>query len=168
MDRQLILNILLGLAIMQFVWQPIAALIAERLSATIVMLGGLVFALVMVIPFFLAIVSANPVAITITLYLTTLGGSAYYALLATFLAGAFPTNVRYTGVSASYQLCATFIGGSTPLIAQALLTATGPWGVGVFFALMLIATIGGVSGLAALARRREARAPVAEPAVAAR
>src|SRR5699024_3245387 len=42
MDRQLILNILLGAAILQFIWQPIAALIAERIGATRVMVLGLV------------------------------------------------------------------------------------------------------------------------------
>nr|WP_306631450.1 MFS transporter [Arthrobacter ulcerisalmonis] len=117
-NRQAMLNVLLGMAILQFAWQPIAAVVAEKIGTTKVMLWGLALCVVMAVPFFLAINSANPVTIAITLYITTIGGTAYYALLAHFLAGAFPANVRYTGVSLSYQLCATLIGGSTPLIAQ--------------------------------------------------
>ncbi len=168
MNRQLVLNILLGMAVLQFIWQPIAALLAERIGARTVMVAGLALCLVMVVPFFLAIIAANAVGIAVTLYITALGGTAYYALLATYLASAFPTNVRYTGVSAAYQLCATLIGGSTPLIAQALLGGAGPWGVAVFYALMIAATVAGVWGLGTAARRRASRAAAvaAEPAAA--
>ncbi|SFS12094.1 Sugar transporter [Agrococcus baldri] len=155
-DRQVMLNILLGMAILQFIWQPIAALIAERVGATRVMVGGLVLATVMVVPFFMAIGAASPTWIAITLYITALGGTAYYALLANALASAFPAHIRYSGISLSYQLCATLIGGSTPLIAQWILVATdgSPWGVASYYAAMLIATIGGVWGLGVAARRR--------------
>lgn len=157
-ERQAMLNVLLGMAILQFIWQPIAARIAERIGTTKVMIWGLALCVVMVVPFFLAITSANPLSIAITLYISALGGTAYYALLAHFLAGAFPANVRYTGVSLAYQLCATLIGGSTPLIAQWILTSSGgsPWGVAGFYAAMLVATIAGVWGLNRLATSREA------------
>jgi MFS family permease len=155
-NRQAMLNVLLGMAILQFAWQPIAAVLAEKIGTTKIMLWGLALCVVMAVPFFLAINSANPVSIAITLYITTIGGTAYYALLAHFLAGAFPANVRYTGVSLSYQLCATLIGGSTPLIAQWILTSSGgsPWGVAAFYATMLVATIAGVWGLNRLAVSR--------------
>lgn len=159
-ERQAMLNVLLGMAVLQFIWQPIAALIAERIGTTKVMLWGLGLCVVMVVPFFMAINSANPVSIAVTLYITVLGGTAYYALLAHFLSGAFPANVRYTGVSLAYQLCATLIGGSTPLIAQWILTSSGgsPWGVAAFYAVMLLATIAGVWGLNRLAVSRAAAA----------
>ncbi|MFD1212649.1 MFS transporter [Arthrobacter sp. GCM10027362] len=157
--RQLMLNILLFSAVLQFIWQPIAARIAETAGAVRVMIAGLVLTAVMVVPFFMAIGAASPTWITVCLAFNIIGGTAYYALLATALAAAFPANIRYSGVSLAYQLCATIIGGATPLIAQSILTATGgsPWGVAGFYAAMLIATIAGVAGLArSVARRAEA------------
>ncbi|WP_102158818.1 MFS transporter [Zhihengliuella halotolerans] len=162
-DRQIMLNILLGFAVLQFIWQPLAAKIAERVGATRVMVAGLAFAVVMAAPFFWAIQTGQPMLIAVMLYLSTLGGTAYYALLANALAEAFPANIRYTGVSLSYQLCSSLIGGSTPLIAQAILNSTGgPWGVAAFYVGLLLATIVGVHGLAAAGRRaREAAEPAA-------
>ncbi|MGO4247567.1 MFS transporter [Paenarthrobacter sp. RAF54_2] len=155
-DRQTMLNVLLGLAILQFIWQPIAALIAEKVGTLKVMLWGLTLCVVMVVPIFLAISSANPTYIAGTLAVAIIGGTAYYALLAHFLANAFPSNIRYTGVSLAYQLCATLIGGSTPLIAQWILTSSGgsPWGVAAFFTAMLFATIAGTWALNRLATSR--------------
>ena len=162
-ERQTMLNVLLGMAVLQFIWQPIAALIAERIGATRTMILGLVVTVLMVVPFFMAIASANPGLIAVTLYVVTLGGTAYYALLANSLAAAFPANVRYTGVSLAYQLCSSLIGGATPLIAQWILNSTGgsPWGVALFFTALLLATIAGVAGLKRAGDRAHARAAVA-------
>ncbi|GAA1495324.1 MFS transporter [Paeniglutamicibacter kerguelensis] len=166
-ERQTMLNVLLGMAVLQFIWQPIAALIAEKIGATKVMILGLLLAVIMVVPFFLAIVSANPVNIAITLYITTIGGTAYYALLANALAAAFPANIRYTGVSLAYQLCSSLIGGATPLVAQWILNSSNgsPWGVAAFYGAMLIATIVGVAGLSRAAARSSLKA-VAQPVAA--
>ena len=159
MDRQLILNILLISAVLQFIWQPIAALIAERLGATRVMVGGLILT-VLTVPFlFMAISAASATFIAIVLCIQMIGGTAYYALLANALAQAFPPHIRYSGISLSYQLCATLIGGSTPLIAQWILNSSGgnPWAVAGFYAALLFATIAGVIGLSIASRRRAER-----------
>ena len=166
MDRQLILNILLLTAILQFLWQPLAAVIAQRTGALAVMLGALGLALVLVVPLFLAVLSGNLAVLAVVMCLNVFGGSAYYALLATSLAEAFPVSVRYTGVSVAYQLCATLIGGSTPLIAQAVLGGIGPWGVAAFYAALIVATAAGVWGLARVSRRTAAADDgAAQPAV---
>ena len=148
-DRQLMLNILLGMAVLQFIWQPIAAKIAERQGIARVMLAGLLLSVVLIVPYFLAIQAADPFWITVTLYATIIGSTAYYALLATLLASAFPARIRYSGVSLAYQLCATVFGGSTPLVAQWILNSTGGsvWGVAAFYAAMVLLTIVGVWGL---------------------
>ncbi|MFD5655854.1 MFS transporter [Streptomyces hirsutus] len=149
MPRQTMLNLLLAMAVLQFFWQPFAAKIAARIGTARLMIGGLTATALLVVPLFLAITSRNPVLLALPLALTILGGSAYYAMLASFLSSAFPAHVRYTGVSVAYQLCATLIGGSTPLIAQWILDSSGgsPWGVAAFYTALLIATILGVWGL---------------------
>lgn len=128
------------------------------------MIGGLVLNAVMLVPYFLAIQAANPMWIGITLYVTIIGATAYYALLATFLASAFPARIRYSGVSLAYQLCATILGGSTPLVAQWILNSTNGsvWGVACFYGAMLALTIVGVWAL----QRQIARTPATLEGVA--
>ncbi|MHA6966508.1 MFS transporter [Glutamicibacter bergerei] len=159
MDRQLILNILLFVAVLQFIWQPIAAKIAERVGGVRVMVAGLLLSMASIIPLFLAIMSASAVAIAVALGISVLGGTAYYAMLASFLSHAFPVNVRFTGVALANGLCASLIGGSTPLIAQSILGAAGPWGVAVFYAVIAVATIIGVVGLNRKMTRRDQDLP---------
>ncbi|MFI5717763.1 MFS transporter [Nocardia sp. NPDC051750] len=150
-DRRLMLNVLLGVAVLQFVAQPLAARIAERVGARRVMIGGLLWVIVLAAPLFFAIQAGNVGLLAIMLALTTLGGSAYYALLATALANAFPVHVRYTGVSIAYQFCATIFGGSTPLIAQWVLNATGnAWAVMTVYLGIAAITVAGVWWLARL------------------
>ncbi|WP_418908797.1 MFS transporter [Glutamicibacter endophyticus] len=164
LDRQVMLNVLLGAAVLQFIWQPLAAKLAERIGANKVMLGGLALCLLMVAPFFAAIAAASLPLITLTLYVMFLAGTSYYALLANALAQAFAPQVRYTAVSLSYQLCSSLIGGSTPLVAQWILSNSNgnPWPVAAFFAALLIATILGVSGLNRASGRRFAATAVQE------
>ena len=165
MPRKTVLNILLVLAVVQFIWQPMAARLAERFGALQVMVGGLILNIVAVVPMFLAIISTNAVLIALAMSLTVLGGAAYYAMLANFLSAAFPANVRYTGVALANGLCAALIGGSTPLIAQTILNAFGPWGVAVFYALTAALTILGVVGLHRKVVRNAALAAAAPAAV---
>ena len=149
-DRQKMLNILLVGAMAQFLWQPVAARFSSRFGAARVMIVGLSFCALMIVPKFLALISTQALPIIVTLILSTVGSTAYYAMLASFLSAAFPANVRYTGVSVAYQLCATLIGGATPLIGQALLNSTGgsPWAVAAFYGSLLLVTAVSVAALA--------------------
>ena len=158
MDRQLILNILLITSVLQFIWQPIAAKIAEHLGGVKVMILGLMLSMVSIIPLFLSIMSASALAIALTLGLSVLGGTAYYAMLSSFLSQAFPVNVRFTGVALANGLCASLIGGSTPLIAQAILGSAGPWGVAGFYAVIAVVTIYGVVALHRKVTQRDQQA----------
>ncbi|MGW0737395.1 MFS transporter [Streptomyces sp. NPDC002851] len=154
LDRQHILNILLLMAVLQFVWQPFAASLAERYGALRVMVSGLVVNLLAVLPLFLAIQARSVVLIAAALAVTTIGVCAYYAILASFISGVFPARVRYSGAALANGICACVIGGSSPLIAQWILDSTGgsPWGVAAFYAALILATIAGVTALARRSR----------------
>src|SRR5699024_1778178 len=125
MDRTVILNLILLAAIVQFVWQPVAAKLSEKFGIRSILIWGLVLTLIVTPPFFFAIQSKNELFLAVTIVVNTIGATAYYAMLATALSEAFPARVRYTGVSLAYQLCATIFGGTTPIIAQWLLNTTG-------------------------------------------
>jgi MFS family permease len=164
-DRQLMLNILLVTVIVQFIWQWIAAGIAQRVGTTRFMAASLVLGIVAVVPAFALVATANTAFIVLALTVLMIATSGYYAVLAGFLAQAFPVRVRYTGISVSYQLCATLIGGTTPLLAQLALNLTGgSWvGIAAFYILLIAVTLTGVLTLArstgfSAARERAERA----------
>lgn len=153
-NRQDMLNILLIIAILQFILQPVAALLAGRVGVANVMAWGLGLGVVMVTPMFMLVSTGQPLLIGIGLSLSLLGTVMYYAMLSSFLASVFPANVRYTGVSVAYQLCSSIIGGSTPLIAQWVLLNFGVVGIGVFYAVMLLVTLASVIALSRVAKAR--------------
>ena len=153
MAEQSMLNVLLGTSIVQFCWQPIAALIAERVGTTRFMTISLAGSMVLSVPMFLLVGTKAPLLAFVGIALTTITTSGYYAVLAGFLARAFAPRVRYTGISLAYQLCSTLIGGTTPLIAEALLTTSGSiWPVVGFQLGLLALTIACVAGLAVYGR----------------
>ncbi|MDA3623865.1 MFS transporter [Saccharopolyspora sp. WRP15-2] len=158
MNRQTMLYVLLGVSVVQFLWQPLAALISERVGETRFMVCSLLANVVLAGPMFLLVSTAQPVLVLVGIALATIAGSGYYAVLAGFLARAFTSRVRYTGISLSYQLCSTLIGGTTPFAAQALLTAGGSiWPVVGFYAALLLITTGCVAALARATARRTSR-----------
>ena len=163
-DRQVMLNILLVGAVIQFIWQPIGTRIAERVGTTRFMIWSLAASAVLAVPLFLLVTTGEPWLILLGIGLSMIAGTGYYAVLAGFLAQAFPVEVRYSGVSLSYQLCSTLIGGTTPLLAQLFLNlGGGHWGgVAGFFVALIVITVAGVLALAAItgfsaARERELR-----------
>lgn len=162
-DRSLMLNVLLINAVAQFIWQPIASRIAEKVGTTRFMTVTLAASAIFVLPMFWLVNTGNIFAIGAALMLATVFGSGYYAVLAGFLAQAFPTEVRYTGVSFAYQASSTLLGGTTPLIAQAFLNSNGWPGVAGFQVVIIGLTIAGVVALGSLtgfsaARERAQRA----------
>lgn len=158
MDRAVILNLILLAAVIQFLWQPMAAKLSERFGIRAILIWGLVLTLIVSPPFFIAIQSKSELFLAITIAVNMIGSTAYYAMLATALSDAFPARVRYTGVSLAYQLCATIFGGTTPIIAQWLLNSTGnsPWAVMAFYILQIVLSLLGVIGLYWAKSRRQA------------
>lgn len=149
-ERSTMLNILLINAFVQFFWQPIATRIAERVGSTKFMTVTLILAALFVLPMFWLVNTQNIMLIALAIFAATIFGSGYYAILAGFLAQAFPTKVRYTGVSFAYQASSTLIGGTTPLLAQTFLNSSGWPGVAGFNIALIVVTIGGVLALATI------------------
>lgn len=82
--------------------------------------------------------------------IATICQTGLWAVLPALIAAQFPVHVRYTGISLCYQ-GGSAIGGFTPLIATALLSASGgsPWAVGG-----LLCTVAVISAVGALLCRR--------------
>ena len=89
---------------------------------------------------------------------------AMYGPQAAFLSELFGTRVRYSGVSIGYQLASILAGGLAPIIAIALLNATGSgYAISVYVLVAAVLTIGAVATYAETRHRDLA----ADPAVAA-
>jgi MFS family permease len=155
-DRQYMLAIITGTSFVTFFTVWLAGQAAQRFGRVPVMLTGLGIMLAVVVPLFTALSVVSVVWITIATYLSYIGASIYTSVLASFLAFAFPVNIRYTGMALAYQLCATTFGGSTALVAQWILNISGnnAWAVAGYYLFLLLATAAGVIGLGRVVRRR--------------
>jgi MFS family permease len=99
--------------------------------------------------FFRLLDTADPALITLACVGALLFHGAMYGPQAAFLAEMFPTRMRYSGVSLAYQVTSIFAGSLAPLIAAALLQATGS---GTPIAIY-VAAASVITGIAALAAR---------------
>ena len=141
---------------------PFAAL-SDRVGRRPVAAGGALWVAVMSFPLFLAVESGRTPLIYLALGVLILGGSAHYGVMASFVAELFPTRVRYSGISLSYQLCGALTGGTAPLVATALLGASG----GAYWPVALLLTGAALTSAAAvLASPERFRSRIAEPAPA--
>ncbi|MEU7816615.1 MFS transporter [Pseudonocardia sp. NPDC049154] len=124
-DRQDFLNVVLISSTVQFLTQPLGAVMATWWNPRKVVIA-LLLCEIPLFPLMFALIGTGSFGLAaLGMALATLPHTMYYAMLAGMLAEAFPTRMRYTAISLAYALAGTLFGGTAPLIGQALLTATG-------------------------------------------
>ena len=108
---------------------PIVGALSDRIGRMRTMLAGHLYAVVTLYPIYRAIVAnADPVRpgmLTFLVFLQMIALVLAYTPLAAFLVEAFPARIRYTSISLPYNLGNGWFGGFLPLIATALVAATG-------------------------------------------
>jgi len=122
LPRQLVLNAILISAAIQILGVPAFGAVSDRVGRRPVFVFGALFGAFIAFPFFWLIESGH---VMLALILGTVGPSAMFGPQASFFAELFGTEVRYSGASIGYQLASVLAGGLTPLIATALLSASG-------------------------------------------
>ncbi|MCJ2128322.1 MFS transporter [Methylobacterium sp. E-045] len=121
LERATILDALLVAAFIQLVMTPVGARIAELIRNERLFLQiALTWAMLAPYPLFLLVDMRATWAITLGLGLNVLGSATFYAVIAGYVAGAFPTRVRYTAISVAYQFCGAIAGGLTPIVGTIL------------------------------------------------
>ncbi|WP_200927251.1 MFS transporter [Methylobacterium sp. Leaf88] len=121
LPRATILDALLVAACVQFVMTPVGARIAEAIrNERLFLQGTLIWAMLAPYPLFLLVDLGSVPALTLGLALNVLGSATFYAVIAGYVAGAFPTRVRYTAISVAYQVCGAIAGGLTPIVGTLL------------------------------------------------
>ena len=108
---------------------PVVGALSDRIGRKRTMLAGHLFAVAALYPIYRAIVAnADPVRpgmLTFLVFLQMIALVLAYTPLAAFLVEAFPARIRYTSISLPYNLGNGWFGGFLPLIATALVAATG-------------------------------------------
>ncbi|SAL79203.1 major facilitator transporter [Caballeronia peredens] len=126
--RSLILDCLFAVAIIQFVAQPIAAWLAERMGGARFLKCAALLAMISPYPMFLLVQSGAAVPMVIGIAIAVICMASFYSVIAGFVSGVFPVRVRYSGISLAYQVCGAIAGGLTPLVGTWLAHRyTGQW-----------------------------------------
>ncbi|QCI13215.1 MHS family MFS transporter [Pseudomonas putida] len=147
-----ILNCLFVVTILQFLSQPCSAMLAERLGEGRFLKWVASLCILAPYPMFLLVQTGNVVYMTAGITLAVVLLSALYAVIAGYMAEAFPARVRYSGISIAYQLGSGLTGGLTPMLGTFLAGQfAGQWvPLAMFFSVLALMSLTGVLGLAQL------------------
>lgn len=159
-----ILDCLFVVTILQFLSQPCSALLAERLGEGRFLKWVASLCILVPYPMFMLVQTGNLFYMTAGIALAVILLAALYAVIAGYMAEAFPTRVRYSGISIAYQLGSGLTGGLTPLLGTFLAGyfAGQWWPLAVFFSVLAFMSLTGVIGLSRL-RSQNAKSYVLAP-----
>lgn len=121
MDKQLITNAVMLVAITFLFIVPYAAHLSDKFGRKTVMFSGMIMTLLGALPYFYLINSKELVLIAIGIVLLSIGPAVIYGPQATLLAEIFPAHIRFSGSSLAYQFAAIIAGGLAPTISLTLL-----------------------------------------------
>lgn len=120
--------------------------VSDRLGRVRTFQIGYAFLALWAVPMWFLIDTGNIVWYFVALFVMTFGLGLSYGPQASLYAEMFPANVRYSGVSIGYALGAILGGAFAPMIAEALIGATGQsWTIGVYIAIAAVVSLIGVS-----------------------
>lgn len=120
--------------------------LSDRVGRRPVIIGGALFLIVFVVPFFLLIQVGSIWLLYLAVIVAHIADRAIFGVQAAFYAEYLPAKVRFSGIAAARELTSALVGGPLPLIATAIVAGTGgsPWGVAG-----LVAVLAGVSAFSA-------------------
>lgn len=148
LSRQVVLNAILIASAVHCVLIPAFGALSDRIGRRPVYAFGAFGMMLWAFAFFRLLDTANATLITVACVGALVFHGAMYGPQAAFLAEMFPTRIRYSGASMSYQVTSIFAGSLAPLIAAALLQATGS-GTPVAIYVAAASLLTGVAALAA-------------------
>ncbi|QZY28659.1 MFS transporter [Nocardioides coralli] len=143
-DKDLILQMLLIGAAVQFFMIPAFGALSDRIGRRPLYLVGAVGVAVWSFVFFNLLDSMTGTAVLTAVLVGLLFHSMMYSPQAAFFSELFGTSVRYTGASVGYQLASIFAGALAPIIAVQLLGSVeekNTTAVGIYVAVASVITV---------------------------
>ena len=140
MDTSAILGMIAIAHVVHMIVIPLVGGLADRIGRKPVYAIGAVAAAGRGFVAFPMFDTKDPVTIILAICLGLVIHSFMYAPQPAIMSEMFPTRMRYSGVSLGYQVTSIFAGSLAPIIATAILSATGSW-VGIAFYLAAAAAI---------------------------
>lgn len=148
LDRNFMLNVLLTGCLTWFGSMIFFARLSDTIGRRKVYYIGYGILIIWSFPFFALFNTANAALVILAVVVLTLGLAATYGPQAALFAELFPARLRASGVSLAYAVGACLGGGFTPLIATALLGATGTvFSVSAFMVIVCALSVVGVVGM---------------------
>ena len=142
LPRQTILNAVLIASGFELAMLPLFGLLADRVGVKSIALFGAIWTGAFSFPFFWLVNAGTPLDVGLAISLAMVGISALFSVLPSYLAGLFPTQVRYTGLSIAYGITAGLIAGLTPLLASALfIWAKSAWPIALYLSVVAAITV---------------------------
>ncbi|CAG9269086.1 MFS transporter [Paraburkholderia unamae] len=120
MSASKIINVLTLAAVIQFLWQPVAAKIAERFGTVRCLLLSAAGSVLIPYPMFMLVSTQNTWLMLIGVMLAIATKSSFYSIIAGYMTEIFPAHIRYSAISLAYQLCGAIIAGFTPFVGSIL------------------------------------------------
>ncbi len=124
-DRDFLLICLICAGIVSLFTIPLAGHLSDRIGRRRMYIIGAVLTGLFGFVYFGMLNTAAPVLIFIAIVLSFVPHDLMYGPQAALIAECFTPRLRYSGSSIGYQLASVIAGGPAPLIATALLAATG-------------------------------------------
>jgi len=141
-SRNLLLTALITAGLVSLVTIPLAGHLSDRFGRKRIYLIGSVLTGVFGFIYFAMLNTAVPGWIFLGIILSFVPHDLMYGPQAALIAECFTPRLRYSGASIGYQLASVLAGGPAPLIATALLAATGSgYAIAVYIALCAIVSI---------------------------
>ena len=104
---------------------PVFGRLSDRFGRRRVYGIGIVLTAVFAFPYFGLLNTGNALLVGLAIILSLMLHDVQYGPQAALIAESFDADIRYTGAGMGYQLASVVAGGPAPLIAAALLQATG-------------------------------------------
>ena len=157
LSRGSLLNDTLVAAAVGLISVPLFGHLSDKIGRRTMYAIGIACVALFAFPYFGLLNTKEPALVLLAIVLSLVFHDMQYGPQAALIAESFGTNIRYSGAGIGYQLASVIAGGPAPLIAAAILAATGSsTGISIY---ILICCALSFLALAIMPRRSMAEQP---------